>query len=363
MAEIDVIDDDDDIIVDVGGEDDAGAGDGAQNGTPTQALDEMKRQLGERTASEAVANAARAEAERRANDATALANRLQTENKALKSTTTEAQGAARDAEFTTITTALTAAEHEAQRLVSEKATALEAGDFKAASQLDLKIGEATAQMVTLRNGKEALEKERTKTDKADKAAAADPTRSNDQGQQQPQDPIAQQEAWIRQQDPVNQAWIRQNRERFFSDVAFQRRAIAASTAAVELEGLKPNDPRYLDYVNEKVGLKTENKSGEPEVASSRATSRQSPTPPAARTPPARVAATPSRSLPVDQGNPRTQTRVTLTQAEIEHAKLTLTPEILGKDKDGNPRDPVKVYAARKLELQREGRVFGQNGQG
>ena len=72
-----------------------------------------------------------------------------------------------------------------------------------------------------------------------------------------------------------------------------------------------------------------------------------PAPAAARVIPA---AAPSRTVP-SAGNARGGTvAVTLTPEERQHARLTLTPEIIGVDPVTKlPRDPEVVFAQRKQE--------------
>src|SRR5258708_28642379 len=65
----------------------------------------------------------------------------------------------------------------------------------------------------------------------------------------------QQERWLGTQHTSHAAWIRANREKFFGDTDFQRRAVAASTHAAHHLGYAADDPRHAAYVEEQLGMR------------------------------------------------------------------------------------------------------------
>jgi hypothetical protein len=146
--------------------------------------------------------------------------------------------------------------------------------------------------------------------------------------QQQQNPSADRERFLATQDPVNADLIRQTNGRFFDDPQFQSKAVATSQYLINAKGLKTTDPKYRTEM-----LKAMRGDGYRSRESSN--SRYS-------APPSRPNAT-NDGIGYSYGD-----AVHLTPEEISIAKATLTPDVIGKN-----RDPLVVYAERKRELMRE----------
>lgn len=320
------------------------------NATPEQAMDEVRRQADESAAAREASERARLDAERRIGEET---RRREAAERAASEAATRADASQRavdEAQYETVVSSLAAANTESQRLTGEKAKALADGDYQRVAELDRDIGKLSARIVNLEDGKAALDEKRAARPAAD---AAPPQREA----RAPSD-LERQEDFLSKQHPVNAAWIRSHRDRFFSDSEFQRRAVAASQYALEVKKLDINSPDYLAAVEADLGLRT------PAPAAAATPPHSPPAPPASPAAPRpaapRPAAPPSRTTPSQVGG-RPVARVTLTPEEVEHARLTMTPEVIGKNPDGTPRDPLKAYAAQKLALQKEGRWYGPGG--
>jgi hypothetical protein len=147
-------------------------------------------------------------------------------------------------------------------------------------------------------------------------------------QQQQQNPAADRERFLATQDPVNADLIRQTNGRFFDDPQFQAKAVATAQFLINAKGLKTTDPKYRAEM-----LKAMREDGYRSRESSRS----------------RYSAPPSRPNATNNGIGYSYGDVVhLTPEEISIAKATLTPDVIGKN-----RDPLVVYAERKRELMRE----------
>lgn len=151
-------------------------------------------------------------------------------------------------EHSTVANALEAAQARADVLQTDYTAAMEAGDFRKASQLNLEIGRLGARIEQLETGKQALERQRTENLR--------PVASTPPPQQSEQDRI---EADLASRGPEAAAWIRKHadpatgRPRFYTDPAFQSRVIGADSLAVG-NGLVRNTPQYFEYIERTVGV-------------------------------------------------------------------------------------------------------------
>lgn len=299
---------------------------------PESGIEDLRRQLAERDAAAKAAQGALEEANRRTKAAQEDAQRSARENQ------TSALHAS-EAEFNSIVSAISANQQRADALAQEKSKALSDGDFDKASKIDVDLGRVTARIVQLEDGKMAVEEAR---------------KSAPREQQRPEpNERERREQWLSSQNPHNAAWIRQNYDRFFGDPAFQTKAIAASQFAVNNKGLQIGTSEYLTFLDQEVGLKQRAVEESKEQAAPRQEARKSPAAPAAAP---NVSAPPSRTVPTSR--PGQGTPVTLTQDERNHARATLTPDIIGKNPDGSARDPEVVFAQHKLKAIAEGRWHG-----
>lgn len=322
---------------------------------PDAGLDEMRRRVEEATEArkraEAATIAAQEQAQRR------LAAQQQAERLAAQraAEVQQVRRTADDAELAAITNALQNAEKTRDALQVQQAALNADSNWADAAKVNAEIGEVAARIVALKDGKLAAER---RAQQQQRESEQQYQQQQQQQQYQP-DPRTQQDDWLAQQDPYNAAWIRQHRDRFFADTDFQRKAVAASGYAINNKGLKVGSVEYYQFIDEAVGLRQaeqpkqqqqqqqrQEQNAQPDArsAASQTQSRQSPV---AAAPPSRTA-TPS-------GGGKQQVEITLTAAERAHARATLTPDIIGKDKD-----PEAVFAAHKAKLMAEGRWSGES---
>ena len=330
------------------------AADTKPDDSPDTGLEDMRRQVEEareaRLRAEAAAQAAQEQAQRR------LAAQQQAERLAAQRAqeVQQVRRSADDAEFAAITNALQNAEKTREALQAQYAALTAESNWADASKVNAELGEISARIVALKDGKAAAERRAQKSeDTSSRTEAPAPY-------QQQLDPRSQQDAWLAEQDPYNAAWIRQNRDRFFGDSEFQRKAVAASGYAISNMGLKVGSAEYYRFIDESVGLRKPEPAAEerntngrraPETdtaprtdarsSAAETTARSSPTP----------AAPPSRTLP---SGGRQQVQITLTAAERAHARATLTKDIIGD------KDPEAVFAQHKAKLMAEGRWSGES---
>lgn len=296
-------------------------------------IEDLRRQLAEKDAIVKATGLAleeerrrTAEAQRTAAQANAVAVDSQTKVAHAEHATTEAH-------YQSITTTLEAEQSRARALASAKAKASADQDFDKAEQIGLEIGEVTANIAKLKDGKAVIEEARRVGPVAPQPVARPQPSESDRREQ-----------WLSQQNPHNAAWIRQHSDKFFGDQGFQRKATAASTYAIEVLGHPVGTPEYFKHVEEATGLRQKDvavaHAPPPAAAPVHSSTRTTTAPP--------VAATPSREVPTSrpgvQGN-----RVSLTPDEVAIARATLTPDIIGKDKD-----PLVVFAQNKAKMMAEG---------
>lgn len=200
---------------------------------PAVVAEDLKRQLAasEGRYNEAVRQA-RLNAER-ARDATAKLETVEQDRSAL--------------EVQTVSSALRAAESEAEKLQRDYAAAMEAGDWARVAKIQVDIGRVGARLETLEAGKTAMENSRTKALRPDprpEPATAD-------------DPI---ETDLARRTPATAAWMRKHADangkpRFHTDPTFQQKAVGAHSLALG-NGLAPDTPEYFDFVERTIGVTT-----------------------------------------------------------------------------------------------------------
>lgn len=308
--------------------------------SPEAAFAQIKKQLEESTAATRRAEE-RADREAAARQEEAR-RRVTAENQSRVSSTRadEESAIAREREYDSVVNALAAAESTAKQLASQKAALMAEGKWDEASVLDVQIAEVGGDLSGLKRGKAQLEEARKTAPKPEPRTAE---------VQKTQAQIN--EEWTSQLPVRSAAWIRDHADKFFGDQRFQEKVMAAANNAEKVLGLTYDSDDYFKHIEEAVGLRQK----ETPVAAAEPEPKPEPKPapkpaPVARTSPA-PAAPPSRTTP--SARPGVDTPVTLTAEERAIARATMTPEVIGKNPDGTPRDPEVVYAQRKLEIQRE----------
>lgn len=213
-----------------------------------------------------------------------------------------------DSEFHIISNAIAAATAEANAAASEHQTALEVGDAKKATDAQRKIARAEARLVSLEDGKAALD---ARVEQMRRAPAPEkrPTPTGDHVEDQ-----------ITRYSPRTQNWLRQHKE-CVTDDKTKNKAMGAHFEAVA-DGHTPDSDSYFEYLDTKLGF------GQKKSADT--TTR----------PKAAPAAPVSRDTATASGNLDGQ-RVKLSSGEIKAA--------------GDLGLSLSEYARRKLIMTREGR--------
>lgn len=310
------------------------------------ALADLRRQLEESAKDAQQARDALAESERRRRDSD---NHAMEGRRLAESARVSVDAANYDA----ISNSLTAAKGELETLQSQLERAMADGDYKSASSIQGKMSIVGGKIVTLETGKAELDERRK----------AQPDQSQRQNQSQ-QRQISWDSPWsqddfetvLRDRTPQTAAWMRSHPQ-VASDMNFRRQLTAAHNYAVA-KGLVPDTAEYFKMVEDTISPKTpgteqrqqdsksqveRTRDAQDRTSSAAAsTSRTSPTP----------AAPVSRTVP---GAAASKVAVRLTKEEMDHARATLTPEVIGKNPDGTPRDPLVVFAQHKARLQSEGK--------
>lgn len=262
-----------------------------------EAMAALKKQLEERDASVAEANARAAHAEASARQASDGYVRAQTDT--------------RTANMNMVNTAIETVKREAEMLEGSLANAMQAQDFAAAAKIQTHISTNAAKLVQLETGKEAME-----------AEAKLPIKRMDP----PKDPV---EALASQLSPRSATWVRAHPE-FARDQRLQQRMVGAHNVAVS-ENLAADSDAYFERVETILGLKQPQRQEEQEDPLSEASA------PSQRRAPA--AAPVSRS---GTGNGKRPNSVTLTPEEREVAAMNGMSD--------------REYAEQKLKLIKEGRL-------
>jgi hypothetical protein len=257
--------------------------------------------------------------------------------------------AAREIETNTaaIASSLSAAKTSLSSLKQSYSAALKEGDFDKAAEIQVDMSTTGARIVALEGGQHELAARK-------EALKAQPVR-----QQPRQFQFSQSQAWdgeefeayLRTRTPQTAAWLRSN-PKYASDPSYRSRVVAAHNYAVA-KGAIPDTSDYFkiveDSTNQGQASRAEQVMTQDTPRDSKSTSSAAAT--VARSNPV-PAAPVSRSVP--NAAPGGRVPITLTRDEQEIARLTLRPEIIGKNPDGTPKDPLVVYAQNKAAQQRDG---------
>jgi hypothetical protein len=155
-------------------------------------------------------------------------------------------------EFSTVASALEAAERQRDLLKDQLKAAGEAGQFDRVAELSAALGEVGGEIAQLRAGKQQLEARRNETLRS-VPQLTQPAPSQPQVFQA--DPV---EAKLASMHPSDAAWIRQHRDasggvRYYTDQTWQNRVTGAHYEAMA-EGHKTQTPDYYAFVEQRLGM-------------------------------------------------------------------------------------------------------------
>lgn len=195
-----------------------------------QAAAELRRQNEQLQARTSTAEAARVAAEARERRASEELHRTRQN--------------ADDANYSTVTNALEARTSEQQRLRTELKSAGEAGDYERLADINVRLGELGAEMVRLREGKEAYEADRgnrlRETPPPPPPSGEITTVGVPRGQ------------FLAGRTPQTQEWLKKN-DRFFTDQSFFS-MVTGADAIARGRGIAADTPEYFRFIEEQAGM-------------------------------------------------------------------------------------------------------------
>lgn len=261
-----------------------------------------------------------------------------------------------DANFDAISGSLQARQTQMTALRNAQSAAMREGDWDKVAELNTQMATAGAEITNLEAGRRELEAAR-------KAPVQQPAPR--QTQQAPQQyrfdsysswSNGEYDAFLQSRTPQTAAWLRAN-PRYASDPAFRGQVNAAHNVAVA-RGEAPDSDGYFRAIEEVAGIRQPQQQ-QPETQHASAPTRTQNTMVETREPrqPAQPQQRPAPAAPVARSVPNAQpgrVAITLTEDEQKAARALLPPEIIGKNPDGTPRDPLVVYAQRKAEQMKTG---------
>ncbi len=280
-----------------------------------------------RTADEGAADIAaqiRAAEERGRKEAERQVQEWQSKAATAEAETVRFRGTAEQAQYDAVLNAIQAADQEAKLAKAEYAAALGAGEYERASDAQMRMSTAAAELVNLNSGKAAMEAARR---------APQPERPREPQRQPAADPF---ERYVAQFTPKTQEWLRAHPEAV-TDQATNAEVIAAHHKALKA-GHAPESPEYFSFIEGRLN-------GQPIMPETPAPLKPKP---AQRSIPA---APPSRES--NGGGARNPNEVKLTARQVDAANTTILWEH-GPNK-GKPIG-VPEYARRLLAMERDGRL-------
>lgn len=294
---------------------------------PVAGIEDLKRLLAEaETARKAEASRA-AELQRRfdAEQAVRVAAEKQAREAGGRASGAEQQ--ALENRYAQIVNGLQAAKSQQASLTEKFAELNEAGKFKEAAALQAQLGEVGARVIQYTDAKGELDNYVQQIQSQPVSPPPPPAAAQPSVQQQ-------RDEFLSRIPPKSAEWIRAHPQ-YFEDAGFRAKVNAAAGYLEQVKGLnaQANPAEYFAQLETDVGLRqaTQTANG---ARQQQDTTRRAP-----------MAAAPvNRTLPGAAGASRTYA---LTQAEIDHARATMTPEICGKDKNGNPILPEVAFARQK----------------
>ena len=260
--------------------------------------------------------------------------------------------ATQQAEYDSVVNSLSAHQTELQSLEQALQAALTEQDFAKVAKLQGQIGTATARIVQAQDAKAAIEARAKQTPRQPQQQE----RQVDWNQiwNQPWDQQTFEKYLTEQASNRTAAWMRAN-PRFATDPGF-RRQLSGAHNVLTGKGIGVDTPEYFRGIEEMVGLRTAPEEtpaqqkppgGDPVSQTAKPVQeRQS-----QQRPPPAPAAAPSRQVQTSPNQPGAHgTPITLTAEERAFARATMTPDIIGKD-----RNPEVVFAQQKAEMIRTGK--------
>lgn len=245
------------------------------------------------------------EADRKAREAAdARASAAEQRAKSLESEVATERKGRTEASQAAIDNAITAVEGEASQAEQEYASAMEAGDYKAAATAQRKIAKAERKLGDLENGKAELSRAKPEPVVTKKSDASDPF-----------------EQYLSNFSPRSQSYLRKNAT-YVTDTKMNKKLLSAHYDA-EAEGFVADTDAYFDFLDQRMGKVPDKKMDEPVKRSER-----------------RPSAPVSRDTGTSNGRPGANV-VKLTPGEVA------TAEALGLTN--------AEYARRKVAMQKEGR--------
>lgn len=158
-----------------------------------------------------------------------------------------------DTNFGAVSTALAAAQSEAERLEGEIKTAGENGDFTALAKATTRLGALGAEIRDLERGKQAYEQQRQ--DRINRPTRTEPEITASDPNERA---ILQQlnapnrETFLAGRTPATQAWLREHSE-FFTDTGANARIMGADGLA-RGRGLVPDTKEYFEFIEDQAGM-------------------------------------------------------------------------------------------------------------
>jgi hypothetical protein len=239
-------------------------------------------------------------AEQRARQAeTARAQEAQRAQQAIA----QSRGEVDQSNYDAIANALLARQNEVAILKQQKADARVRGDAATEVEIEDRLDDAKADLRTLRDGKQDLERQFQQRQRAPQ-----------QQQPPPQPPQHIDEVIARMPGlmPTEQEWLRRHPDAVFDQLQLQQ--LQAAFSATQKRNLLRGSPEYFRFIDDRLGYESD----EPEYDEV----DDMPNEPTRVDRPV-VAAPPSRSAPgVSSREARSNSQVTLSPVEREHAKIS-----------------------------------------
>ncbi len=205
-------------------------------------MDELDKQAKEKEAQLEAANNRASAADRARRDAE---SRAQNAEVAARQAEQTGQRSAEEARLDAVKNSLVTHQGQMTNLKAQHTNALAEGDFAKASDIQGEMAVIGGRIAQLESGAAELEV-RVKTPIPDAGRQVQQQDSGDD----------RREAFIRQQPPRIQDWLRSDKgARYFTDAEFARKVAAAAGYAQNIRNLSIDSQAYLDYVEEQVGLR------------------------------------------------------------------------------------------------------------
>lgn len=293
---------------------------------PLAGIEDLKRQFSEADAARKAEQSRNAELQRQVEAERTARTAAEQMARTAQGNASASQQQALENQYAQVVNGLQAAKTQQQALTEKFAELNEAGKFKEAAQLQAQLGEVGARVIQYADAKVELDAyvQNLQNQSASPPPPPPPPATAQPSVQQ------QQEQFLSRIPPKSAEWIRAHPQ-YFSDAGFRAKVNAAASYLEQVKGLNDRSPSYFTQLEADVGL-----------AAAAGQQQRNPQQDTRRGP---MAAAPvNRTLPGGTGSGRTYQ---LTQAEMDHARATMTPEICGKDKEGRPISPEVAYARQK----------------